>query len=221
MNIDLIKSEIGCGQYDDAYSQCDLLWGEHPASNVVKASKYFDTCSTKKALDLGCGEGKNSIYLASQGFEVKSVDISEIAIKKAKRHWAFQYEIDWKVGDIRLFKHQLNYFHVVLLTGPLHCFTSEDEVFQIIENTKLLTKAGGINVISVFNSREQNFCGHSKYFNPLLLPHDFYLDCYKKDWLILEESDTNLADCHPHNNIPHNHSITRFIAQKGPSLTSI
>ena len=36
------------------------------------------------ALDLGCGTGMKSIYLAQKGFKVTGIDISETAIKIAK-----------------------------------------------------------------------------------------------------------------------------------------
>lgn len=36
-----------------------------------------------KALDLGCGPGRNAIYLAQQGFEVTGYDISSVAIQWA------------------------------------------------------------------------------------------------------------------------------------------
>lgn len=214
MTIDIRISEIGFGQYDDAYSQCDLLWGKHPAANVIKAAEYFNTCNKKKALDLGCGEGKNSAFLASKDFEVTSIDVSVIAIQKAKNLWNATPGINWLVNDIRKFKQNPDSYHIVLLTGPLHCFSNKNEVTQTIENAKSLTITGGVNIISVFNSREHDFSGHSKHFKPLLLSHEFYLSCYNHNWEILEASDTNLVDSHPHNNIPHNHSVTRFIAKK-------
>jgi SAM-dependent methyltransferase len=37
-----------------------------------------------KAMDLGCGPGRNSIFLANQGFEVDAYDISEVAIQWAQ-----------------------------------------------------------------------------------------------------------------------------------------
>lgn len=39
-----------------------------------------------KVLDVGCGEGFYAIYLASKGFDVTGIDISENAIRSAKKH---------------------------------------------------------------------------------------------------------------------------------------
>jgi cyclopropane fatty-acyl-phospholipid synthase-like methyltransferase len=39
-----------------------------------------------RAIDLGCGVGKEAIYLASQGFEVTGVDFSPTALKRARRN---------------------------------------------------------------------------------------------------------------------------------------
>ena len=41
----------------------------------------------KKALDIACGEGRNSIFLARNGFDVTGLDISEEGLAKADR-WA-------------------------------------------------------------------------------------------------------------------------------------
>ena len=37
-----------------------------------------------RAIDLGCGEGDNAIFLAQHGFQVTAVDFSPAAIDKAK-----------------------------------------------------------------------------------------------------------------------------------------
>ena len=39
----------------------------------------------RTVLDVGCGEGKNAIFLAQKGFVVDAFDISESGIKKLKR----------------------------------------------------------------------------------------------------------------------------------------
>jgi len=33
-----------------------------------------------KVLDIGCGRGRNSIYLAEKGYEVEGIDFSETSI---------------------------------------------------------------------------------------------------------------------------------------------
>jgi 2-polyprenyl-3-methyl-5-hydroxy-6-metoxy-1,4-benzoquinol methylase len=38
-----------------------------------------------KLLDIGCGEGKDSVFLAKNGYIVTAFDIAEAGIEKAKR----------------------------------------------------------------------------------------------------------------------------------------
>ncbi|HIJ96830.1 MAG TPA: class I SAM-dependent methyltransferase [Desulfuromonadales bacterium] len=38
----------------------------------------------KAALDIACGEGRNSVFLAQHGFQVTGLDISDIGLAKAK-----------------------------------------------------------------------------------------------------------------------------------------
>ncbi len=74
--------------WDDIYSsqgivQADVLTPVKDFVNVLKEKK------AEHILDLGCGTGRNTIYLAQQGFKVTATDISEkgleITSKKAKK----------------------------------------------------------------------------------------------------------------------------------------
>ena len=46
-------------------------------SEVLEA---MQTVKPGKALDLGCGQGRNSLFLAQQGFDVTAVDQNELAL---------------------------------------------------------------------------------------------------------------------------------------------
>jgi tellurite methyltransferase len=54
-----------------------------------------------RTLDIACGEGRNSIFLAQQGFAVTAIDISDVGIGKA-RQWGAEcgLEIDFRVMDL-------------------------------------------------------------------------------------------------------------------------
>jgi SAM-dependent methyltransferase len=66
---------------EGAYS--DRLWPSvflKETVNVFLNSSETSGSSAGKAIDLACGAGRNSIFLAKQGFETKAVDISAAGI---------------------------------------------------------------------------------------------------------------------------------------------
>lgn len=54
-----------------------------------------------RALDLACGKGRNSIYLAECGFKIVAMDISSVALAEGQRRAAAkQLSIDWRQADL-------------------------------------------------------------------------------------------------------------------------
>ena len=46
--------------------------------------KYVDIANVGYALDIACGEGRNTHFLAEKGFEVDAVDLSDYALSQVK-----------------------------------------------------------------------------------------------------------------------------------------
>ncbi len=73
---------------------------DKPDENLVG---YFEQGYLKpgRAIDLGCGTGRNAVYLAKAGCRVDAVDLSETAVRKA-RTFARRSEVDveFTVGSI-------------------------------------------------------------------------------------------------------------------------
>lgn len=65
--------------------------------------EYLSIIPKGKALDIACGEGRNSIYLARHGFEVEAIDISEAAINRS-REAAGDLRINFIAADLEGFK---------------------------------------------------------------------------------------------------------------------
>ena len=64
--------------YNGAYSD-GLYWGREASDLVVRLGELLPLRSA--VIDLGCGHGRNTIYLARRGLDVTAVDKSENAIK--------------------------------------------------------------------------------------------------------------------------------------------
>jgi ubiquinone/menaquinone biosynthesis C-methylase UbiE len=60
---------------------------KNPVPFLVKELPMFRQHRVKNVLDLGCGVGRHSVYLAKNGFDVVGIDISQSALRLAKS-WA-------------------------------------------------------------------------------------------------------------------------------------
>ncbi|MGD0208726.1 MAG: methyltransferase domain-containing protein [Verrucomicrobiota bacterium] len=76
------KLNKGLGQYDQEYAACHCFWGRQPAKYIRLLVKHL---SEGRILDLGAGEGKNSLFLAERGFHIVAVECSQYAIANFKR----------------------------------------------------------------------------------------------------------------------------------------
>jgi len=55
-----------------------------------------------RALDIACGEGRNSIFLAREGFRVTGIDISSVGLEKARKWMEREgLKIDFRQADLR------------------------------------------------------------------------------------------------------------------------
>lgn len=69
--------------WNQRFSQPGYLFGTEP--NVFLASQAVLLKPGMRALSLADGEGRNSIWLARQGLEVDAVELSGVAVDKARR----------------------------------------------------------------------------------------------------------------------------------------
>jgi len=72
-------------RYRERYRAGDTPWDiGRPDFNLVEVVTQTPIASCK-ALDVGCGTGDNSLWLAQNGFEVTAIDTSAIALEKAEQ----------------------------------------------------------------------------------------------------------------------------------------
>lgn len=206
----LLRMDAFDAGYDMGYAETEGFWGIRPAHYVQLVAAWLKNREKVACIDLGCGTGKNAVYLSKSGFDVEAIDASYFAIIQAK---ALSSKVRWKIRDVRKWCANGKKYDLVVMTGLLHCYSTKEEIKATIKAAKEATNPEGYNVISVFNDQEQDLTGHAPDFVPILLPHEFYLDLYK-DWEIVSSNNRVQVDEHPNNHIKHRHSITRILAQK-------
>ena len=67
------------------YAESDRIWSGRPNVELVK---HVAGLTPGRALDLGCGEGADAVWLAGQGWTVTAVDLSTVALERAAGHAA-------------------------------------------------------------------------------------------------------------------------------------
>ena len=200
------------GGYDEGYIKCNCFWGTEPGSLLRLLHAKIKTFSGMSVLDLGCGEGKNSFFCANNGASVIGIDVSLHAINNARANWGDHESVNLICGNVINFLNSEVKYDLIIAYGLLHCLKSEKEILTTIERMQRNTTISGYNIVCAFNDREQDLSAHPGFY-PTLLPHAIYINLYK-DWKIICASDSDLDEIHPHNKIPHRHSMTRILAQK-------
>jgi tellurite methyltransferase len=89
--------------------------GEPHRNPSVLLTQWLDDRPPGKALDLACGMGRNSLFLAEKGYAVTAIDISPRAIKSAEEMARGKgLNINWIVADLDHYAIQGQYDLIVI-----------------------------------------------------------------------------------------------------------
>ena len=95
------STEQGPAAFWDAhYGQRAQVWSGSPNPVLVEE---IANLAPGKALDVGCGEGADAIWLARRGWKVTAVDVSRIALERAAaaaKEAGVGGLIEWQVHDL-------------------------------------------------------------------------------------------------------------------------
>ncbi len=163
-----------------------------------------------KILDVGCGDGRHSLYLATLGFQVDAFDISESAINKIDYlKEQNNLNINTYVCDVLELEFKYKY-DLIIVHGVLQ-FIEREKQPKIIELLKNWTEVNGYHIIALFTDEEP-------------VPEDLKdvmvgvfkngeIKDYYSEWEIRMFESYKFNDEHE-NGIKHCHALNKIVAKK-------
>lgn len=142
--------------------------GEHgwPATGatpqVERLVKRLGAGRGRRALDLGCGEGRHTILLALRGWSVTALDMEPLALSKARsaaRRAGIQAE--FMQGDALDLRYPDGRFDLVLDYGCFHHVVSRDWP-RYRRGIARILRPGGHLVLSVFSMKFRHYEGERR-----------------------------------------------------------
>jgi SAM-dependent methyltransferase len=167
-------------QWDQVYSTQAYVFGKDPSAFL---KDHVGKLPPGRALDIAMGEGRNAVFLAKKGFEVDGVDLSEVALKKARR------------------LARENRVNINTIEADLNTYTIKPETYDVILNIDYLQRSlipqikrglrhGGVVVYENYTVKQlENTGGKALQRNFLL--DEGELQTLFKDFKIIVYRETN------------------------------
>ena len=182
----------------------EYIWGLAPSQFAREVRALLPPGA--RVLELGCGEGRDSVYFASCGCDVTGVDVSAAGLHKAERlARAHGVKARWLRGDAA---HDVpaGPFDLVYSCGAIHYIPRRPRA-RLFPRLKARTRPGGWHAHVVFTDRAVYVEKGERidYFTEGELTRAY------GDWLLLR-CEPMLIAC-AQDGIPHRHSVEQFIAR--------
>ncbi len=195
--------------YDEKYRSTASYWGMKPSNLVLAVLELAPPERSLRVIDIGCGEGRNAVFFARNGYRVTAFDLSSVGVEKTLR------AAEEAGARLEAFQADLNSFRlsqgydIIFSVGALH-YVPEAMRSKLFENYRQHTAAGGLNVYSVFvNKPFISRASDAEDTSHRWISGELFT--YYHDWKI-ELCNETIFDCMS-SGVPHQHATNRLIAR--------
>ena len=165
-------------RWDSKYDTNKFIFGKRPIRFLVN---NFHLLPKGRTLDIAMGEGRNGVYLATKGFDVIGVDISEKGLQKAHQLAnELNTKIETRVVDLENYHLEKNAYDLVICTYYLQ----RDLFPQMMD----AVKPGGMVLVETYN---MDYLNYSQFNKNYLLKTNELLEVFKDFKIIRYQSFDN------------------------------
>ena len=157
----MVPKKIVVEDFDNIYNKSEFYFGLKPCEELVDLVESGEV-PNGTALDIGAGEGRDSLYLSMKGFDVVAIDKSRMGLKKLfcesrKRG----LEIQTIVCDACQFLFPPNKFELIVATT---FFNHLDPKSQTIVSNKIKESlvVGGFVFVEVFTVQDPGYARNKR-----------------------------------------------------------
>lgn len=147
--VDVYYNPVGECMFDNKWEEIfsKKSWGKYPSEPVIQfMARNFYSVSPRtaiKVLDLGCGGGAHTAYLAREGFDVYALDGSVSAIHQTQQLLAQNHlSAQLTVGDITHIDYPDAFFDIVIDSNVIQ-HNTWSTILAIHLQLKRVLKSGG------------------------------------------------------------------------------
>jgi len=147
--------------WEKTFASCAEMFGEEPSDPAKKAINFFRQIGAKRILELGGGQGRDTIFFAQNGFHVNVVDYTDAGIEAIKRKAesrGLSHLITAARHDVKKpLPFETGTFDACF-SHMLYCMAFTTDELQILsKEVRRVLKINGMNVYTVRNTNDKHY----------------------------------------------------------------
>lgn len=190
--------------WDERYAAHDRVWSGRPNARLVE---FAAELPPGQALDVGCGEGADVVWLAERGWRATGADLSEVALEKARKHAG-----EAGVAD------RTDWLHVDLVAGAelpggadlvtaMYIHVPDADFDRVYGTIARAVRPGGTLLVAAHHPAERDTGLRNSRLSHLLFPPERVTAVLGSQWRI-DVADARTREVPGHEHGEHSHGDT-------------
>lgn len=192
--------------WNTRYANAHYLYGTEPNTFLAEHCSILEG----PVLSLSEGEGRNAVFLASRGLEVVGVDISTVALEKAKELARSRgVEIKTVLADLATYKPEENHYGSVVSISAHLPSAVRNRLYPLIERS---LKPDGIIILEAYSENQlSRGTGGPKDADMLMTVDKLHREFPSLEPILLREVEREVSEGEGHTGMA---SVVQFLARR-------